>query len=400
MKITIDDVYAARERISGVARRTPTEASTPISQLLGTSAFLKYENLQLTGSFKIRGALNKISTLSEDEKKRGVIASSAGNHAQGVALSASKLGVKSTIVMPTTSSIVKQEATRNYGANVILHGEIYDEAFQKAKEIQASSGAVFIHPFEDPLVMAGQGTIGLEIHEAVKDLDSVVVAIGGGGLISGIATSLKKLNPKIKVYGAVAANAPGMSQLFKGENPDLSRNCMSIADGIAVKKPSGEMYNNYIRGLVDDVVAVSEDDIAESIVFLLERAKCVVEGSGAATLSAARQLGKKLGSQTCVVLGGGNIDLTLMAEILDRGLTRNGRMVKISVVVDDRPGSLSRLTKILAETGANILQVEHDRIDPVLQIRETRITFSLETKNRQHIEEIRTALGAQGVRIL
>ncbi len=400
MKIQLADIEAARERIAGVARRTPVEHSTTASRTIGADTFFKFENLQRTGSFKIRGALNKISTLSDADKKRGVIAASAGNHAQGVALSSNLLGVQSTVVMPRTSSIVKQEATRNYGARVLLEGDIYDEAYQHARELEKSTGSIFIHAFEDPLIVAGQGTIGLEILEDLPDVDSVVVAIGGGGLISGIATAIKSKRPSVKVYGAVAGNAPAMAEMFRSVAPVKRSSCMSIADGIAVKAPSETMFRSFIEPLVDDVITISEDDIAESIVFLLERAKAVAEGSGAITYAAAKQLGARLGKRTCLVIGGGNIDLTLMGEILDRGLTRNGRMTRISVVVDDRPGTLHRLTGVVAASGANILQVEHDRIDPILQIRETRISFILETKNREHIAEIREALTREGVRII
>lgn len=400
MKVTLADIEAARERIAGGANRTPIEYSSTASQRLGTQAYFKFENLQRTGSFKIRGALNKISTLTEAEKKRGVIAASAGNHAQGVALSASQLGVSATIVMPKTSSIVKQEATRNYGAEVVLHGDFYDEAYQYARELEKSTGAVFIHAYEDPFIIAGQGTMGLEIAEDLPDVQSVVVAIGGGGMISGVATAIKAKLPKVKVFGVVAANAPAMSEMFHGKTPAERSMCMSIADGIAVKSPSPTMLQNFIKPLVDEIVTVNEDDIAEAIVFLLERCKSIAEGSGAITFAAAKQLGARLGKKTCIVLSGGNIDLTLMGEILDRGLTRNGRRTKISVVVDDRPGSLHKLTKIVSMTGANIIQVEHDRIDPSLQIRETRISFILETKNREHVAEIREALMREGVRIL
>jgi threonine dehydratase len=399
MKVTLEDIRQARERIKSVVRHTPLEPSSAASHILGSEVFLKCENLQLTGSFKIRGALNKISTLTPEEKKRGVIASSAGNHAQGVALSSSKLGVKSKIVMPTNSSIVKQMSTRNYGAEVVLHGEVYDEAYQKAREIEKQTGAVFIHPYEDPLIIAGQGTVGLEVFEAMPDLDSVVCSIGGGGWISGVATALKALNPKIKIYGVVAENAPAVYELFKKAAPPQVPSYLSIADGIAVKKPSPVMFESFLSRLVDDIVTVTEDEIAESIAFLLERSKLVAEGSSAITLAAAFQRKLKLGAKTCMLLSGGNIDLNLVGEILDRGLSRNGRVARIEVVVDDRPGSLQKLTAIIAETGANILEVEHDRTDPHLHIRETRISFVLETKNAAHIDEIRAALVAAGVRI-
>jgi threonine dehydratase len=399
MKVTLEDIRKAREIISGVAKKTPLEISAAASQLVGSQVYMKCENLQLTGSFKIRGALNKISALTDSEKKRGVIAASAGNHAQGVALSATKLGVQSTIVMPKNSSIVKQTATQNYGAQVILHGDFYDEAYQHARELEKSSNAVFIHPFEDEKIIAGQGTVGLEIYDDLPDIDSVIVSIGGGGLISGLAVALKTLKPSIKIYGVVAENAPGMYALFnkKPEPADLSY--VSIADGIAVKKPSAVMFDNFISKYVDDIISVREDEIAESIAFLLERSKMVVEGSGAITLAGALQKKLKLGGKTVLTLCGGNIDLNLVGEILDRGLSRSGRVARISVVVNDRPGTLSRLTKTIGDMGANILDVTHDRMHPSLMIREAMITFVLETKNAEHVKEIRAALVQSGVRL-
>lgn len=400
MKITLDDIHRAREIVSGVARQTPLEISTAASHLLDSQVFLKCENLQLTGSFKIRGAINKISNLTNEEKKRGVIAASAGNHAQGVALSATKLGVKSVVVMPRNSSIVKQTATQNYGAQVILHGDYFDEAYEHARRLEKESGAVFIHPYEDSHIIAGQGTLGLETYGQIPEMESVVVPIGGGGLISGVACALKALKPSIRIYGVVAENAPGMYGLFKNKDLTADSSYTSIADGISVKRPSQVMFDSFISKYVDDIVTVSEDEIAEAIVFLLERAKMVVEGSGAVVLSAALQRRWKLGAKTVLVLSGGNIDLNLMGEILHRGLSRSGRVARVSVVVTDRPGTLSLLTKIVGDLGANILDVTHDRTDPLLKIREARISFVLETKNDQHISEIRAAFQKAGVRLL
>lgn len=392
MKVTLADIKRARETISGVARKTPLEMSVAASSILGTQIFLKCENLQLTGSFKIRGALNKISTLSETERKRGIIAASAGNHAQGVALSATKLGVKAKVVMPKNSSLLKQTATRNYGAEVVLHGEMYDEAYTHARELEKQTSATFIHPYEDEKVIAGQGTVALEVYEDQEDVQSLIVPIGGGGLISGIAVAMKELNPKIKIYGVVAENAPGMWARFKNTQIKDNLNCVSVADGIAVKKPSAVMFDAFISKYVDDVVTVSEDEIAESIVFLLERSKMVVEGSGAVAYAAATKLRRDLGSKSVLILSGGNIDLNLMGEIIDRGLSRTGRIVRVSVVVTDRPGTLSRLTKIIGDLGANILDVVHDRMHPSLQIREAMISFVLETRDADHASQIRTAL--------
>ena len=400
MKVTLNDIRSARETISSVVRKTPLEHSVAASQLTGSQIYLKCENFQLTGSFKMRGAFNKISSLSEAEKKMGVIAASAGNHAQGVALSASKLKVKSTVVMPKGASIVKQMATRNYGAEVVLHGDIYDEAYLYARELEKSSRAVFVHPYEDAKVIAGQGTVALEVHEDLADLDSIVVSIGGGGLISGMALALKELNPKIKVYGVVAENASAMHAKFHKKPAPDNLSYISIADGIAVKKPSQVMYDHFISKYVDDIVAISEDQIAESVAFLLERSKMVVEGSGAITLAAALSGKLDLGKKSVLALCGGNIDLNLIGKILDRGLTQSGRISRLSVIVTDKPGTLSRLTKTLGDLGANILDVDHDRMDPILLIHETKITFVLETKNSDHATEIRTALAGPGVRVL
>ncbi|MCB0350730.1 MAG: threonine ammonia-lyase [Bdellovibrionales bacterium] len=400
MKVALEDIKSARETIGNVVRKTPLMQSAAASDLLGTDVYLKCENLQLTGSFKIRGALNKISSLNIEEKKRGVIAASAGNHAQGVALSSSKLGVKSTVVMPLNSSIVKQTATRNYGAEVVLHGEVYDEAFEYAKELEKKSGAVFIHPYQDEKIIAGQGTMGLEIFEDLPDVDSIIVSIGGGGLISGTALALKALKPSIKIYGCVAENAPAMLSMYKKEQVPTRASYISIADGIAVKKASPVMYDHFISKYVDDIISVTEDEIAEAIVFLLERSKMVVEGSGAITLAAAQKSKWDLGNKTVLTLCGGNIDLNLVGEILDRGLSRNGRVARIRLIATDRPGTLSTLTKIIGDLQANILHVEHDRMHPSLQIRETMISFVLETKNATHVAEVQAAFSSAGFRLV
>lgn len=399
MKIKLEDVKRAREIMSGVVRKTPLEMSVSATSNIGSQVYIKCENLQLTGSFKIRGAFNKISSLSEPEKKRGIITASAGNHAQGVALSAAKLGVLAKVVMPKNSSLLKQSATRHYGAEVILSGEVYDEAYTHAREIEKSSGATFIHPYEDSFVIAGQGTLALEIYEDLPDVDSIVVPIGGGGLISGVALTLKELKPSIKVYGVVAENAPGMWALYNNKKLTKEPSFLSIADGIAVKKPSAVMYDHFIAKYVDDVIAVSEDEIAEAIVFLIERSKMVVEGSGAVTYAAAAKKQWDFGKKTVLVLSGGNIDLNLMGEILDRGLSRTGRVARVNVIVTDRPGTLSRLTKIIGDLGANILDVTHDRMHPALQVREAMISFVLETRNADHITEIRNELLKSGVRV-
>lgn len=401
--ITLEDIKQAQANISGSVVRTPLlKAPAAIKQFAGESeVYFKMENEQLAGSFKIRGALNKMGSLTDEQKKLGVVASSAGNHAQGVALGAKKFGAKAHIVMPVTAPIVKIDATKGYGAEVILHGDFYDEAYSHAKLLEKEKGYVFVHPFEDPKIIAGQGTIGLEIFEEIKDLESIVVPIGGGGLISGIATALKALNPKIKVYGVVSNLASGMRQTYKGQKADPHpRKIATIADGIAVKNPSQLMFETYIKPLVDDIVEVDDDEIAQAIVFLLEKAKTVVEGSGAAALAAVMSGKLKLGKKSVVVLSGGNIDLNIISKVIERGLRRAHRLARISVIVDDLPGNLHRLTGIMTEKRANILEVYHDRVSPDLGMRETRIDVLVETTSDDQIREIHEALKALGYRLV
>lgn len=401
--IKLSDIQEAQKNIAGSVVRTPLQkAPGALKQFVGdTEVFFKMENEQLAGSFKIRGALNKMGSLTEEQKKLGVVASSAGNHAQGVALGAKKFGAKAHIVMPVTAPIVKVDATKGYGAEVILHGDFYDEAYAHAKLLEKEKGYIFVHPFEDPKIIAGQGTIGLEIYEDFKDLDSVVVPIGGGGLISGIATALKALNPKIKVYGVVSSQASGLRQMYKGVKPDAHpRRIATIADGIAVKNPSALMFETYIKPLIDDIVEVDDDELSQAIVFLLEKAKTVVEGSGAAALAAA-MLGKlELGKKSVVILSGGNIDLNIISKVIETGLRRAHRLARISVVVDDVPGNLHRITGIMTEKRANILEVYHDRVSPDLGLRETRIDVLVETTSDEQINEIHNALKAIGYKIL
>jgi threonine dehydratase len=399
MKVTLEDILKAQTILKDVVRLTPLEKSMAASKLIGSEVFLKQENLQLIGSFKLRGAYNKIYHLTAAEKKKGVVASSAGNHAQGVAFSAAKMGVSSTLVMPKTAPMVKVEATRSYGAHVVLHGDYYDEAYEHARVLEKEQGMVFVHPYEDPHVIAGQGTIGLEIFQQAADLDSVVVSIGGGGYIAGIATALKAKNPKIKVYGVQAEASRGMEQMYHNKKIQISSQS-TIADGIAVKKPSKVMYDSFIKKLVDEVAVVTEDEISEAIVFLLESSKLVVEGAAAAAFAGACGKQFKLGKKTCVVLGGGNIDLNIIAKVIEKGLIKKGRLVELSVLVDDVPGQLSNLTKAIADLGGNILEVFHDRLSEGLYLRETKIKFLIETRNMEHIEEVRKSLARTGARLV
>ena len=401
MKVLFEDILKAREKLKTIIKDTEVEMSHSASEKWGAQIYFKYENLQRTGSFKIRGAYNKISNLSDAEKKRGVVASSAGNHAQGVALSGKLAGVKTTIVMPETASLNKISATKGYGATVILHGEIYDDAYAHARELEKSQGLTFVHPYEDPLVIAGQGTIGIEILEKIPDLDLIAIPIGGGGLISGIATAIKHLRPQCKIIGVQSIQAPGMSQLFhKQATSALAKKISTIADGIAIKNPSAVMYESFISQLVDEVVTVTDDEIAEAIVYLMERAKTVTEGSGAAAMAAMMNRKFPLAKKNCILLCGGNIDLNIIAKVIERGQIQRGRLAQISVVVDDLPGNLNRLTKAIADEKANVLEVHHDRVGQGLYLRETRIDFNLETTSREHVEKIKEALRKAGGRIL
>ncbi|WP_374035128.1 threonine ammonia-lyase [Bdellovibrio bacteriovorus] len=400
MKVSFADIQKARELLKDIICPTEMSHSISASNLLKSEVYLKFENTQRTGSFKFRGAYNKISNLTADEKARGVVASSAGNHAQGVALSAKLAGVKSTIVMPETASISKASATRDYGANVVLKGEIYDEAFEHAQKLEKEHGYTFVHPYQDPYVIAGQGTIGIEILEKVPDLDTVIVPIGGGGLISGVALAVKAINPKIRVIGVQSDRSPGMAHLYNKQPLSQIKRAATIADGIAIKNPSQVMLDNFISKYVDQVVTVSDDEIAEAIVFLMERAKTVAEGSGAAAMAAAMSRGLDLGKKTCVIISGGNIDLNIVSKIIDRGQILRGRLCELSVIVDDLPGNLSRLTQAIAAQKANILEVRHDRVSKGLSLRETRIDFVLETTSIEHVERIKRALEETGAKVI
>lgn len=398
MAVSINDIVEAQKRIKDTIIRTPLSESKSTSDVLGTKVYLKLENQQRTGSFKIRGSLNKMLKLSKAELAKGVVASSAGNHAQGVAFSATHVGAKSIVVMPENSPLVKVLATRDYGAEVILKGQVYDEAFNHAKELESQFGYTFVHPYNDPDVIAGQGTIGLELMEDLPDLESIVIPIGGGGLISGVATALKSINPKIKIFGVVSDAAPGMMQLFEGKSLNIPQGQLTIADGIAVKKPSENILNDYISKYVDGIVSVNDDELAESIVFFLERAKTVVEGSAAVVLAAAKKAGWNLGKSSALLISGGNIDLNLISKVIERGLRQKGRLARIAVVVPDRPGALNRLTQVIASQGANVVEINHDRVRGGLSVSETAIDFLLEMKSEDHSKKLIEALKGAGVK--
>ncbi len=400
--ITLDDIKQARELLKSTITLTPVRKAPPTFVVPGTEVWLKCENEQLTGSFKIRGAMNKMSSLTPEERKRGVVLSSAGNHAQGVAYAAKVLGVSANIVMPLTTPIVKVNATRSWGANVILHGEFYDEAFAYAKELEREKGYIFVHAFDDEKVIAGQGTLGLELMEQIQNLDSIIIPIGGGGLISGIASAAKAIKPSIKIIGVVSDQAPAMMNLKNGEPVvERKKRIATIAEGIAVKNPSYRIYETYISKLVDQIVQVEDNEVAQAIVFLMEKAKTVTEGAGAAGFAAlmSKVESLDLGARTCVVLCGGNIDLNVMSKVIERGLRQEHRLARMTVITDDLPGNLNRITSIMAENRANILEVYHDRVSPELGIRETRIDLLIETASAEHIQKIKAALKDQGFKV-
>ena len=394
---TLKDIEEAQEKISSSVARTPLSHSRNCSKLTKTCVFLKQENHQMTGSFKIRGAMNKLLSLSEEERARGVIAASAGNHAQGVAYSATQTGVSSKVVMPLQTPLVKLSAAQSYGAEILLHGNIYDESCQRAQEVAREQGHTFIHPFEDFHIISGQGTLGLEVIQEIPDLSSIVVPIGGGGLISGMAIAIKASRPNCKVIGVVPENCPAMEFLFKQKT--MAPFHPTIADGTSVKQPSVLIYNEFIKKYVDEVCSVSEGSIASAMLFLLERAKTVVEGSGALSLAALMEGNVSFGDKTCLILSGGNVDMNTISHIIRHGLTKMGRLARLSVVVPDRPGALSQLTRMIASESANILEVYHDRLNHHLHLHETTIEFLLETKSWDQIHKILKVFEGEGVKV-
>jgi threonine dehydratase len=399
LTVTLEDVYRAQKALEGHVRPTPLYHSYNLSVQLGLPVYFKAENLQRAGSFKVRGAFYKMTSLSAEERARGVIAASAGNHAQGVALAAQALGISSTICMPEGAPITKVEATQNYGARVVLHGQTYDDAYQKALELQQTHGYTFIHGFDDPYTIAGQGTIGLEILQDLPDVATVFVPIGGGGLISGVALALKSLKPDVRIIGVQAAGAPAIYLSRQKGELVYTDTVRTIADGIAIKRP-GKLNWELIHQYVDEVVLVDEEEIAQSILFLLERAKLMVEGAGAVGL-AALMGGKVQNVQgpVCVILSGGNIDVNILSRIIERGLVKAGRYVRLSTFVPDRPGGLQQLLKLVAECGANVINVHHERWLNKVTVGEVEIDLSLETRDPRHVEQILATLRQAGYEV-
>lgn len=396
--LTLEKIYKASEVLKEVAGKTDILPASKI--FCDNHIFLKTENIQSTGSFKVRGAYFKISELTEEEKKRGVIACSAGNHAQGVALAATKHGVKSLICLPEGAPISKIQATKGYGADVCLVKGVYDDAYQKALELKEQYGYTFVHPFDDEDVIAGQGTIALEILEDMPKVDAIVVPIGGGGLISGIAYTIKNLKSKIKVFGVQAEGAPSMYRSIKEGAPITLDEVNTIADGIAVKHPGALTYE-LTKKYVDDIYTVTEDEIATAIVTLMERKKMVAEGAGAVAVAAAmfNKLPMKGKNVVCIV-SGGNIDVNKLSRVITRGLINSGRRCSLTLKLLDKPGQFSEVAKVLAEHGANVISAFHERTSTDADINFCYIKLDLETRDFEHIETIRHALEAEGFRII
>ena len=382
-------IEEAKKTLDGHINKTPIFTASN----LGENTFIKMEHLQRTGSFKFRGAYNKINNLTEEEKSRGVIASSAGNHAQGVAKSATEQGIKSTICIPALAPIAKVEATRNYGADVVLVDGVYDDAYKKARELEKEHNYTFLHPFDDEYVIAGQGTIGLEIMEQLPNVERIIVPIGGGGLISGIAVAAKTINPNVEIIGVEPEGAASMyNSIKKGEIIELDT-CGSMADGIAVKRP-GDLTFKIISKLVDDIVLVSEGEIATAILDLLERNKLVSEGAGAAAIAASKKFNDN--KVTCCILSGGNININMISRIITKGLYESGRLCEITTVLQDKPGELVTLLTYLKEIGANVLTInqyaEHEKND----LAQLVVRMVLETKDNEQVEKIYSILASKG----
>jgi threonine dehydratase len=386
LDISLADVVAARERLRGSIYYSPCPHSQMLSALTGQQVYLKLENLQMTGSFKERGALNRIATLTPEQAAKGVVAASAGNHAQGVAYHATKRGIRALIVMPLATPLVKVTATRGFGA----------EACEEATRLCEAQGMTFIHPFDDPIVMAGQGTIGLELLEQVPQLEAVVVPIGGGGLIGGIACAIKESRPDIRVIGVQTSRLPSMAVAVEQHHPVTLEPSTTIADGIAVRR-AGDVTFPVVERYVDEIVTVDEDEIASSILVLLEREKTLAEGAGATALAALLQKKTTLnGAHTAVLVGGGNIDVTLLSRIIERGLVQDGRMIRLRIHLLDKPGALAELTRLIANHRANIVDTLYNRAYYGVNLGNTTIDITLETRGREQVTELLDALTSEG----
>jgi threonine dehydratase len=397
--ITFVDVEEARKRIRNQIYLSPFPCSETISRMTGNRVFFKLENLQMTGSFKERGALNRLLTLTPDEASRGVIAASAGNHGMALAFHSQRLNISATVVMPSHAPLVKVSQVRHYGAQTVLHGADYDAAFAQAHRLAQETGRTFIHAFNDPWVIAGQGTIGLEIYEQNPDLAAVVAPVGGGGLIAGVALALKTLNPKIRVIGVQAEVLPTMKAALEQGSPVHLPPAMTMADGIAVREV-GEAPFALVKRYVDEIVTVSEGEIANAVLVLLEVEKTVAEGAAAVPVAAL--LNNKIaqtGTNVGLIISGGNIDMNLISRVIAKGLVQDGRLCRFSVVLSDRPGTLAQLSQRIAGLGANILHIAHSRGFGEMAIGETEVELTLETTGREHVERVEHALRSDGFRV-
>jgi threonine dehydratase len=394
--VTLADIQSARERIRDSVYLSPCAYSETFSQLTGSKVYFKLENLQMTGSFKERGALNKILLLSKEERSRGVMAASAGNHAQGVAYHATRQGIRAQVCMPVSSPLIKVSRTREYGAEVILTGANYDESYAEAKRLCGAGNLTFIHPFDDEAIIAGQGTIGLELLEQCPDLEAVIIPIGGGGLAAGIGCALKETNPNIQVIGVETARLPSMKAALADQRPVTLPPATTIGDGIAVRR-AGDLTLPLVRRYVDDIVTVDEEEMANGILLLLEREKTVAEGAGAAPLAALLNHKTSLtGKRVVVLISGGNIDVNFLSRIIERGLVKDGRLVRLQLRVPDHPGSLVAVMTIVAAEKANVVGISHDRSHYGASLGQAALDITLETRGPDHIEEIIAALALDG----
>ncbi len=396
--LTLDKIYHASYVLKNVIRQTDMIHAPKICH--DANIYLKTENLQITGSFKVRGAYYKISQLSDEEKAKGVVACSAGNHAQGVALAAQKNGIKATICLPDGAPISKVEATRSYGADICLVPGVYDDAYQKALSLRDEKGYTLIHPFDDEYVIAGQGSIGLEIIDQLPNVDAVVVPVGGGGLISGVAFAMKSLNPNIKVYGVQASGAPSMVQSLEQDEIVCLDKVGTIADGIKVKEPGAHTFE-YCRQYVDQIVTVTDDEVSSAILALIEQHKLIAEGAGAVAVAAVMfdKLPIKGKNVVCLV-SGGNIDVTILSRVIKRGLLKSGRSDTMTIQLEDKPGQLKGVSAILADMGGNVISIHHERASEDSDITDCLLRIVMETRNREHIQQIRKALTDGGFKIV
>lgn len=396
--LTLDKIYQASFALKTVIRRTDLISAPNINP--DSHIYLKPENLQITGSFKVRGACFKIAQLTEEEKAKGVVACSAGNHAQGVALAATTHGIKSLICLPDNAPISKIEATKWYGADVCLVEGVYDDAYQKALKLRDEKGYTFVHPFDDEDVIAGQGTIGLELLEQLPDLDAVIVPIGGGGLISGVAFAIKQLNPNVKIYGVQASGAPSMLNSIEHNKIERMGFVRTIADGIAVKEP-GEHTFEYCKKYVDEIVTVNDDEISTAILALIEQHKLIAEGAGAVAVAAAMFNKVPIkGKKAICLVSGGNIDVTILSRVIGRGLQKSGRSYTMTIELVDKPGQLQHVSEIIARTGANVVSVHHERVSHTADINGCYLRLEMETRNQEHIDQIQYTLTAAGYKII